>query len=115
EHHVDQWGHVDAGDFFVVAACSARHGLSYFKCAKTIFIIVSALAIRRFTVLLNALKAMTAGIATSRPTAVATSASEIPAITTDGPPAGLVARSLNAMMIPITVPKRPMNGALFPS
>src|SRR3954463_12286012 len=66
------------------------------------------------------LNASTAGMATKRPTAVATSASEMPAITADGldaPAARLAfeARSAKARMIPSTVPKRPMNGALFPS
>src|SRR4030081_1707210 len=56
-------------------------------------------------------------MATARPTAVATSASEIPAITVDAPAAaaGCAARSAKALMIPSTVPRRPMNGALFPS
>ena len=57
-----------------------------------------------FTIRLKALNAITAGIATNRPTAVATSASEIPFMTTDGPPSGLFARSLNALIIPMTVP-----------
>src|SRR6266404_2236857 len=63
------------------------------------------------------LYASTAGMATKRPTAVATSASEMPVITVEAPAAaaGCAARSANARMMPSTVPKRPMNGALFPS
>jgi len=55
--------------------------------------------------LLSELKANTHGSATSRPTAVATSASDKPDITTSGP-APLVARSWNALMTPSTVPKQ---------
>ena len=65
------------------------------------------------------LKASTAGMATNNPTAVATSASEMPAITNEAvvvppPPLFATARSAKARMMPRTVPKRPMNGALFP-
>ena len=51
----------------------------------------------------------------NKPIAVATSASEMPAMTTEAPPLTSPDRSANALMIPSTVPKRPMNGALFPS
>ncbi len=58
----------------------------------------------------------TAGSATKRPTAVATRASEIPAITLPAPPAPVFrARSAKARMTPSTVPKSPMKGALLPS
>ncbi len=47
---------------------------------------------------------------------MAISASEIPDMTELAPAAlGFLARSPNARMIPSTVPKRPMKGALFPS
>ena len=47
---------------------------------------------------------------------MAISASEIPDMTELAPVAlGFLARSPKARMIPSTVPKRPMNGALFPS
>ena len=49
-----------------------------------------------------------------RPIAVATKASDIPLITTEGPPSGFCARSLKAFIIPITVPNKPIKGALFP-
>src|SRR5262249_6362362 len=61
------------------------------------------------------LNARTAGIATNSPTAVATSASLMPAITTCAPPFPADDRSAKARMMPSTVPKRPMNGALLPS
>ncbi len=64
------------------------------------------------------LKASTAGMATKSPTAVATSASEMPTITKEAvlPPVPLLAaaRSAKARMMPSTVPKRPMKGALLP-
>src|SRR5262249_45358558 len=60
------------------------------------------------------LKASTAGMATNRPTAVATSASLMPAITACAPPLPAMDRSANAPMMPGTGPKRPMKGALLP-
>ena len=60
------------------------------------------------------LKSTTAGIATKRPIAVATKASEIPAMTLSAPSAVLAAKSSNALIIPNTVPKRPIKGALEP-
>ncbi len=50
-----------------------------------------------------------------RPTAVATSASEMPDMTAPAPPLWLCARSAKALMMPRTVPNRPMKGALLPS
>ncbi len=61
----------------------------------------------------NMLKATTAGIATSNPTAVAMRASAIPPITAPLASAILLDRSLNARMMPSTVPKSPMKGALL--
>ena len=75
----------------------------------------------RWKKLLNA----TAGMATTRPTAVATSASAMLDMTACGASAcaaacatGVLAASpsaSNAPTTPMTVPKRPMNGALLPS
>ena len=67
----------------------------YSVVVEKIFTSAVALTICFLTTLLKALNAITAGIATKRPTAVATRASEIPAITTDGPPSGFSERSLN--------------------
>jgi hypothetical protein len=58
---------------------------------------------------------MTAGMATSSPTAVAMRASEIPAITLVPAPPDSLAMSPKARMIPSTVPKRPMKGELLPT
>ncbi len=44
-----------------------------------------------------------------------TSASAMPAATTEGPPVPEAARSLNALMMPTTVPNKPMNGEMLPS
>ncbi len=60
------------------------------------------------------LKSQTAGIATKRPSAVVTSASAIPVDTAAMPPEPVRAMPLNALMMPMTVPKRPMNGAVVP-
>ena len=60
------------------------------------------------------LKATTAGIATKMPSAVETSASAMPPETAAIPPDPVAAMLWNALMIPTTVPKRPMNGAVEP-
>src|SRR5947199_10811109 len=52
-------------------------------------------------------------MATNRPNAVVTSASEIPA-DTDAMPPPEVAILEKALMMPTTVPKRPTNGAVAP-
>ena len=60
---------------------------------------------------------MTAGIAATRPIAVANSASAMcgPTVFSDAAPASLLsAMSRNANRMPITVPNRPMNGAAEP-
>ena len=51
---------------------------------------------------------MTAGMATSRPTAVAISASAMPAMTALDASAMLAARSRNERTMPSTVPNSPM-------
>src|SRR2546427_295084 len=55
----------------------------------------------------------TAGMAAARPTAVATSASAIPGATAWMLELVVTERPRNAVMIPHTVPKRPMNGAVL--
>ena len=50
-------------------------------------------------------------MATKSPAAVQTKASDIPIATTPGPAPAAPARSRNACMTPITVPKSPMKGA----
>jgi hypothetical protein len=70
--------------------------------------------------------AATAGMATARPTAVATSASPMLLMTACGAICddagaatsrlrGLTERDRTPCTTPMTVPKRPMNGALLPS
>jgi len=56
---------------------------------------------------------MTATIATPRPSAVATSASEMPAATTAKPPVPAIAMLSKDLMMPTTVPRSPINGALL--
>ena len=56
---------------------------------------------------------MTATIATPRPNAVATKASDMPAATTANPPVPAIAILSKDLMIPTTVPSRPMKGALL--
>jgi hypothetical protein len=53
-------------------------------------------------------------MATNRPSAVVTSASAIPADTAPMPPEPVSAMPLKALMMPTTVPNRPMNGAVEP-
>src|SRR5207253_7888761 len=55
----------------------------------------------------------TAGMAAARPTAVATSASAMPGATAWMLELVVTERPRNAVMIPHTVPKRPMNGAVL--
>ena len=57
---------------------------------------------------------MVAGIAANRPMAVAISASAIPGATTARLAEPARPMPWKALMIPITVPKRPMNGAALP-
>src|SRR5436309_2965258 len=57
---------------------------------------------------------MTAGTATRRPAAVVKSASATPAATTDGPAEPVRAMSWNALMMPHTVPRSPIRGAVLP-
>ena len=57
---------------------------------------------------------MTAGMATSRPKAVVTSASAMPAETEPRPPEPVAAMAWKAVMMPATVPSRPTNGAVEP-
>ena len=63
---------------------------------------------------MNWLYAMTAGMATASPIPVATSASEISDITVPAPPLRFPLKVSKALMMPITVPRRPMNGAFEP-
>ena len=53
-------------------------------------------------------------MATTRPSAVSTSASEIPAETAPRPPEPVAAMPWNAVMMPTTVPSSPTNGAVAP-
>ena len=64
---------------------------------------------------LKMLNATTAGMATISPTPVATSASEMSAMTTLKLADSAPAKELKALMIPSTVPSRPMKGALEPT
>ena len=57
----------------------------------------------------------TASMATAMPPAVVMSASEIPAATTVKPPCPVCAICRKACMMPTTVPKRPMKGAVAPT
>ena len=57
---------------------------------------------------------ITAGMATSRPNAVVTSASEIPPATAPIPEVFCVAIAWKAFRIPTTVPNRPIKGAVDP-
>ncbi len=61
------------------------------------------------------LKAITAGIATSRPKAVVTSASAMPADTVPRPPEPDCAIDWKELTMPITVPSRPTKGAVEPT
>src|SRR6185295_1615046 len=123
EGDVDQGRDVDPVDpVLVLRLRQSRHGYatSRFACMPAATACARAWdrPVTRFRSRWKTLKASTAGIATKRPTAVATSASEMPAITTEAaPPAPLpvTARSAKARMIPRTVPNRPTKGALFPS
>src|SRR5581483_6258724 len=123
ERDVDQGGDVDPGDALVLCLRgAARHQRApFFTCNPLAIAFPSALErpITRLSSRWKMLNASTAGMATKSPTAVATSASEMPAITNEAvlppPPLFAAARSANARMIPSTVPKSPMNGALFPS
>ncbi len=84
-------------------------------------VLASVVLMRRWKKLLEA----TAGMATARPTAVATSASAMLDMTACGASACEVAcatgvlaaspRAAKAPTTPMTVPKRPMKGALLPS
>ena len=53
-------------------------------------------------------------MAINNPSAVAIRASEIPVIMIVGPPLVFWARLWKALIMPNTVPKSPINGALFP-
>ena len=63
---------------------------------------------------MNVLKPKTAGMATKRPTAVATRASAIPGATVASETLFISAMAENECMIPHTVPNRPMKGAVLP-
>ena len=69
---------------------------------------------KRSILLVKMLKSHTAGMATKRPRAVVTSASAMPVETAAIPPDPVMAIPRNALIIPMTVPKRPMNGAVVP-
>ena len=60
------------------------------------------------------LYATTAGIATNNPSAVAKRASAIPGATTDKLVFWAIAMDWKLFIIPQTVPKRPINGAVAP-
>jgi hypothetical protein len=60
------------------------------------------------------LKAITAGMATSRPKAVVTRASEMPPATAPMPEVFWVAICWKAFRMPMTVPSSPTNGAVAP-
>ncbi len=60
------------------------------------------------------MKVITAGIATSKPKAVVTRASEIPPATAPIPEVFCVAICWKAFKIPTTVPNSPINGAVEP-
>ena len=64
--------------------------------------------------LLNLLYAITAGIAANKPSAVANKASAIPGATIAKLVFLEIAIDWNEFIIPQTVPKRPMNGAVEP-
>ena len=64
--------------------------------------------------LLKWLNATTAGIAAAKPAAVAISASEIPGATTARLADPLIPIPLNDSIIPQTVPKSPIKGAVLP-
>src|SRR5205085_5920734 len=123
ERDVHQRRDVDPGDplVLVVRSGGRHHLLPFRRCSPDAMALPSALErpITRLSSRWKMLNASTAGMATNSPTAVATSASEMPAITNEAvlvppPPLFATARSAKARMIPNTVPNRPMKGALFP-
>ena len=75
----------------------------------------SSLPARRLSSPLNLLKAITAGIATKRPMAVANSASAMPGATTASEVFYDPAIAANEFMMPHTVPNSPTNGAAEPT
>src|SRR5471032_1493166 len=126
QRDVDERRDVDAGDSLVVVVDrAAGQGQPPFAARATYKPAAMELprALERPTTRFKSrwkmLNASTAGMATSKPTAVATKASEMPAMTKPAveelPTLLAVARSAKARMMPKTVPNKPMNGALLPS
>src|SRR5262249_47706710 len=122
---IDQRRDVDAGDRLVALLKGLRHGYLPSPLERLVrsardspgaiaFLSGLARPTERRTSRWKKLKPSTAGMATNRPTAVATSASLMPPITACAPPLPAADRSAKARMMPSTVPKRPMNGALLP-
>src|ERR1019366_2189224 len=152
QRDVDQRGHVDPRDALVgrLQRRAARHQLrsvssplgpagvappippapavpsatgTALRCARSMCPRASVFATVPLTTRWNALNAATAGMAIMMPTAVATRASEMRAMTASGascvaaaPAAALLPllSSSNAATMPMTVPRSPMKGALLP-
>src|SRR5262249_9089762 len=117
QHDVDERRHVDVGDRVVPAGCAEGHGYFFRKCRSAMLrnsapnVSISAASTRSCRA--KRLYMTTAGSAAASPTAVATSASAMPGATAWMLDDVVAESPMNAVMIPHTVPNRPMNGAVL--
>src|SRR5262249_21675422 len=117
QHDVDQRRHVDVGDGVAAARSPEGHAHFFKKCRSAMFrnsapkVSISAVNTRTWRA--KRLYMTTAGMAAARPTAVAMSASAMPGATAWMLDDVVAESPMKAVMIPQTVPKSPMNGAVL--
>src|SRR5262249_53544748 len=117
QHDVDQRRHVDVGDRVASAGCAEGHRYFFRKWRSAMLRNsapnVSISAVNTRSCRAKRLYITTAGIAAASPTAVATSASAMPGATAWMLDDVVADNPMNAVMMPPTVPKSPMTGAVL--